>query len=84
MGRKAKGKRAEEKKQAKKAAKAARRTMYEGFSKLGKSKRSRRAIKKTKSRLTPSIKHAVANCGNPGCQRCAPLLIGVYTPTQTA
>jgi len=77
MGKRAKGKRAEEKKQQKKAAKAARMTMYAGFAKLGKTKKTRRALKKARSVLTPSIKHAIQNCGNPGCDRCAPLLIGV-------
>ena len=76
MGRKAKGKRAEEKKQQKKAAKMERRTKYEGFAKLGKLKGTKRFRAKSKSTLTPSIKHPMENCGNPGCGRCRPLLVG--------
>jgi len=76
MGRKAKGQRSLEKKNAKKAQKAQDRAAM--TAKIGHTK-SRRAVKKARSILTPSVKHAVANCGNPGCERCHSLLVGNTT-----
>ena len=57
-----------------KAAKLAQINLYASYAKAGKLKNSKRQKKKATAQLTPSIKHAAANCGNPGCKRCFPHL----------
>jgi hypothetical protein len=72
MGKKAKGKRAEEKKQKRKAEHTAKKALYESYAKQGRLKKSRRARRQIGTKLVARIRHAISFCGNPGCARCFP------------
>ena len=70
MGKKSKSARSEVKRAEKHAAKAARTALYASQAKSNKKQRS-----SSDGTAKSFISHAIANCGNPGCKRCQPLLI---------
>ena len=74
MGKKSKSARSDAKRAEKHAAKAARTALYASQSKSNKKQMSRGdGTEKSFAR------HAIANCGNPGCKQCQPLLIPGWT-----
>lgn len=71
MGKKAKNKNAERRKREKASRKEAQKRRYGEYAASGAN--SKRAKNKVAGRDTVSPhKHAIANCGNTGCQRCFP------------
>jgi hypothetical protein len=74
MGKKSKSARSDAKRAEKHAAKAARAALYASQSHANKQqKRGSDGTQKTFTR------HAMSNCGNPGCKRCQPVLIPGWT-----
>ena len=74
MGKKSKSARSDAKKAERHAAKAARTALYASQSQSNKRQSSR-----SDGTAKSFVKHAIANCGNPGCKRCQPLLIPGWT-----
>jgi len=70
MGKKSKSARSDAKRAERHAAKAARSALYASQAKSN--KRQKHQGDGTAKSFTS---HAIANCGNPGCKRCQPLLI---------
>jgi|HubBroStandDraft_2_1064218.scaffolds.fasta_scaffold4336191_1 hypothetical protein len=70
MGKKSKSARSDAKRAERHAAKAARSALYASQAKSNKKQKSR-----GDGTAKTYISHAIANCGNPGCKRCQPLLI---------
>jgi hypothetical protein len=80
MGKKSKSARTDAKRAERHAAKAARSALYTSQAHANK-KQTSQSDGTAKSRTT----HAIANCGNPGCKRCQPLLIpGWASPASRA
>jgi hypothetical protein len=70
MGKKSKSARSDAKRAEKHAAKAARSALYTSQAKSNKRQKSQ-----GDGTAKTHVSHAIANCGNPGCKRCQPLLI---------
>ena len=70
MGKRSKSARSDAKKAEKHAAKAARMALYSSQAKANK-----RQTSQGDGTAKSFASHAIANCGNPGCKRCYPLLI---------
>jgi len=73
MGKKAKSRRAQERKNAKRALKAARAALYKKYAEMGRKKGSRRSGK-SKQRKPRGRTHPRVPCGNIGCPRCYPFI----------
>jgi len=74
MGKKSKSARSDAKRAEKHAAKAARTALYASQAKSNKKQMSR-----GDGTAKSLARHAIANCGNPGCKQCQPLLIPGWT-----
>ncbi len=70
MGKKSKSARSDAKRAERHTAKAARTALYASQAKSNKKQMSR-----GDGTAKSFIRHAIANCGNPGCKRCQPALI---------
>jgi hypothetical protein len=70
MGKKSKSARSDAKRAERHAAKAARTALYASQAKANKRQKSA-----SDGTAKTFISHAIANCGNPGCKRCQPVLI---------
>ena len=70
MGKKSKSARSDAKRAEKHAAKAARTALYASQAKSNKKQMSR-----GDGTAKSLARHAIANCGNPGCKRCYPQLV---------
>jgi len=70
MGKKSKSARSEAKRAERHAAKAARTALYASQAKANKKQKS-----SSDGTAKSFIRHAIANCGNPGCKRCYPQLV---------
>jgi len=80
MGKKSKSARADAKRAERHAAKAARSALYTSQANANKKQTSR-----GDGSVRSSTRHAIANCGNPGCKHCQPVLIpGWVSPTSFA
>ncbi len=71
MSRKAKSASKQRRKQQKQALKAQRKAQYAAFGAEGRTKGSRRFLKKG-SGMVKASKHSTSKCGNVGCRRCNP------------
>ena len=69
MGKKSKSARSDAKRAEKHAAKAARTALY-----ASQAKANKKQTNSNDGTAKSYIKHAIDNCGNPGCKRCYPQL----------
>jgi hypothetical protein len=70
MGKKPKSARSDAKRAEKHAAKAARTALYSSQAKSNK-----KQVSRSDGTAKTFTRHAISNCGNPGCNRCYPQLI---------
>jgi hypothetical protein len=70
MGKKSKSARSDAKRAERHAAKAARSALY-----ASQAKANKRQTSSSDGTAKSFTSHAIANCGNPGCKRCNPLLV---------
>lgn len=73
MGAKAKKAKQEYRQKMKKARKETEKARYASYRDAGTNKKSKRdRLKSAREKGVKTVRHAVLNCGNQGCERCAP------------